>query len=115
MNLLADASATFRLDCLGHSLMATVRPNDALEKLDLDALRLRGSGRLFGAAAIDALTSELLADDDVNFALVPDVVERAFYNRVFNFYSVVLDYVLRDVRLRVLDVDLDLALERDDA
>ena len=45
---------------------------------------------------------------------MPDVVERTFYRRVFNFYSVVLDYVLADVSLGVLDVDLDLALRRDE-
>ena len=44
---------------------------------------------------------------------VPAVVERTFYRRVFGFYSVVLDYVLADVSLSVLDVDMDVALRRD--
>ena len=40
-------------------------------------------------------------------------VERTFYRRVFGFYSVVMDYVLADVSLSVLDVDMDVALRRD--
>ena len=61
-----------------------------------------------------AQVDEILADANINLAYVPDVVERTFYRRVFNFYSVVLDYVLADVSLGVLDVDLDLALRRDE-
>ena len=49
----------------------------------------------------------------MNVSYVPDVVERTFYRRVFGFYSVVLDYVLADVSLSVLDVDMDVALRRD--
>ena len=118
VNLLADAASTFRLDCFGHSLRVDVAPNDALDALDLDELRRRRAAResrprLFGDAHVRALVDEILADDTINLAYVPDIVEEQFYRRVFTFYSVVLDYVLRDIRLSVLDVDLALSLERD--
>ena len=62
---------------------------------------------------MDLLTEEILSDDTINMPYVPDIVERSFYRRVFGFYSVVLDYVLRDINLAVLDVDLALSLERE--
>eukprot|EP00629_Pelagomonadales_sp_RCC1024_P017621 CAMPEP_0119262070 /NCGR_PEP_ID=MMETSP1329-20130426/1910_1 /TAXON_ID=114041 /ORGANISM="Genus nov. species nov., Strain RCC1024" /LENGTH=323 /DNA_ID=CAMNT_0007261679 /DNA_START=73 /DNA_END=1041 /DNA_ORIENTATION=+ len=108
VNLMADVASTVRLDCFGHSLTVDVRPNETLDALDTRTLkRKRASGRrrLFDERHVDLLTDEILADESINLPLVPDAVERTFYRRVFNFYSVVLDYVLTDVTLAVLDVE----------
>ena len=117
VNLAADVASTIRLGCFGHDLTLDVRPIAAwLDTLTTDELRRRrraGLPQLFGEAHVDALVEEILQDESVNVSYVPDVVERTFYRRVFGFYSVVLDYVLADVSLSVLDVDMDVALRRD--
>ena len=118
INLLADACSTFRLDCFGHSLKIDVSPNDMLARLDLEALRERRRRRadrapLFDETHVALLVEEILSDEKINLAFVPDIVEAQFYTRVFAFYGKILDYVLRDVHLSVLDVDLALSLERD--
>ena len=117
VNLAADVASTIRLGCFGHDLTLDVRPIAAwLDTLTTDELRRRrraGLPQLFGDAHVVALVEEILQDESVNVSYVPDVVERTFYRRVFGFYSVVLDYVLADVSLSVLDVDMDVALRRD--
>ena len=117
VNLAADVASTIRLGCFGHDLTLDVRPIAAwLDTLTTEELRRRrraGLPQLFGEAHVDALVEEILQDESVNVSYVPDVVERTFYRRVFGFYSVVLDYVLADVSLSVLDVDMDVALRRD--
>ena len=117
VNLAADVASTIRLGCFGHDLTLDVRPIAAwLDTLTTEELRRRrraGLPQLFGEAHVDALVEEILQDESVNVPYVPDVVERTFYRRVFGFYSVVLDYVLADVSLSVLDVDMDVALRRD--
>jgi len=117
VNLAADVASTIHLGCFGHDLTLDVRPiTDWLETLTTEELRRRRSAglpKLFGDAPVDALVDEILDDESVNLSYVPDVVERTFYRRVFGFYSVVLDYVLADVSLSVLDVEMDVALRRD--
>ena len=117
VNLAADVASTIRLGCFGHDLTLDVRPFvgwlDTLTTEELRRRRRAGLPQLFGEAHVDALVEEILQDESVNVSYVPDVVERTFYRRVFGFYSVVLDYVLADVSLSVLDVDMDVALRRD--
>ena len=117
VNLAADVASTIRLGCFGHDLTLDVRPIaawlDTLTTKDMLKLTLDALTKLNSEAHVDALVEEILQDESVNVSYVPDVVERTFYRRVFGFYSVVLDYVLADVSLSVLDVDMDVALRRD--
>mmetsp|Transcript_7656 Transcript_7656/g.23318 ORF Transcript_7656/g.23318 Transcript_7656/m.23318 type:complete len:342 (+) Transcript_7656:20-1045(+) len=115
LNLLADASSTYRFDFFGHSLRLAVDPNDALHAVSADDLRAhREKGpSIFDDAFIDALVDEILSDKDINLWLVPDYLERSFYRRFFSFYSLLLDYALGQVRLSILDVDARLRFERD--
>lgn len=115
LNLVADACSTFRFDFFGHSLRLQLEPNDALSAVTVDRLRAhRKLGpSVFDDKLIELLVDEILSDKDINLWLVPDSLERTFYQRFFSFYGTLLDYALSEVRFSLLDVNARLSFKRD--
>eukprot|EP00397_Hematodinium_sp_SG-2012_P020003 GEMP01020585.1.p1 GENE.GEMP01020585.1~~GEMP01020585.1.p1 ORF type:complete len:707 (-),score=162.86 GEMP01020585.1:465-2585(-) len=102
------SSERVAMEILGHKLVWTFEP---LDKKDIfRQLSAKREKVEINEAAITEMVDELLDDAEINFLLVPDVIEAALYRHVFRMIIRICEEILSRLKINVFGMDVQLSI-----